>query len=141
MLASSCDTYVAYHLKIPQIVVTSSHIHTWYHHMMGSHLNPAHISTFNSPFAVPANFVQRLMNFYDYFFSHLVLKWVDWEATAIGRKYFGQDAPDADTLMSNVSLVFVNGHNALDLPKPLLPNFVDIGGLHLAPVKPLPAVS
>ncbi|VVC25656.1 UDP-glucuronosyl/UDP-glucosyltransferase [Cinara cedri] len=138
LLASSCDAYISYRLKAPQIVITSSHAHTWYHHTFGSHTNPAHVSTFHAPYAVPTNFVQRMANACDYLYSHVVYKWVDREATAIGRKHFGADAPDADTLMRNTSLVFVNGHHTVDLAKPLLPNFVDIGGIHLARPKPLP---
>lgn len=141
LLASSCDSYVSYYLKVPQIVIVSSHMHTWYHHTFGSLSNPSYISTFNAPFAVPTNFMQRMVNTYDYLYSHLVFKWLDWGATAIGRKYFGHDALDADMLMKNTSLVFVNGHFTVDLSKPLLPNFVDIGGIHLAQPKPLPTVS
>jgi len=67
---------------------------------------------------------------------------VDRESTVIGRKYFGSDAPDADTLMKNASLVFINGHYTVDLAKPLLPNFVNIGGIHLVqPKHSLPKVS
>uniref|UniRef100_A0A2H8TKY0 UDP-glucuronosyltransferase n=1 Tax=Melanaphis sacchari TaxID=742174 RepID=A0A2H8TKY0_9HEMI len=138
LLASSCDAYVSYYLKIPQIVIVSSHVHTWYHHTFGSHMNPAVVSTYHASFAVPTNFIQRMINTYDYLYSHMVFKWVDRESTAIGRKYFGSDAPDADTLMKNSSLVFVNGHYTVDLTKPLLPNFVNIGGIHLVQPKPLP---
>ncbi|VVC25661.1 UDP-glucuronosyl/UDP-glucosyltransferase [Cinara cedri] len=138
LLASSCDAYVSYYLKIPHIVIASSHVHTWYHHTFGSHMNPAYVSTLHAPFAVPANFIQRMANTYDYLYSHVVYRWTDREATAIGRKYFGADAPNADTLMGNTSLVFVNGHHTVDLAKPLLPNFVDIGGIHLKQPKPLP---
>lgn len=140
LLASSCDAYVSFHLKIPQIVIVSSHVHTWYHHTFGSHMDPAHVSTYHAPFAVPTNFVQRMTNVYDYLYSHVVFRWVDREATAIGRKYFGPDVPDADSVMRNTSLVFVNGHYTVDLPRPLLPNFVDIGGIHLVEPKPLPKV-
>ncbi|VVC35878.1 UDP-glucuronosyl/UDP-glucosyltransferase [Cinara cedri] len=138
LLASSCDAYISYYLKVPRIVIASSHVHTWYHHTFGSHMNPAHVSTYHAPFAVPGNFVQRMANAYDYLYSHVVFRWVDREATAIGRKYFGADAPDADTLMRDTSLVFVNGHRTVDLAKPLLPNFVDIGGIHLTRPEPLP---
>eukprot|EP00102_Acyrthosiphon_pisum_P002681 XP_001944335.2 PREDICTED: UDP-glucuronosyltransferase 2C1 [Acyrthosiphon pisum] len=138
LLASSCDAYVSYYLQIPQIVIVSSHVHTWYHHTFGSHMNPAHVSTYHAPFAVPKNFIERMVNTYDYLYSHMVFKWVDRESTVIGRKYFGSDAPDADTLMKNTSLVFINGHHTVDLAKPLLPNFVNIGGIHLVQPKPLP---
>lgn len=133
---------MSYFLKIPQIVIVSSHVHTWYHHTFSSHMNPAHVSTFHAPFAVPTGLAQRMANVYDYLYSHAVFKWVDsGEATAIGRKYFGPDVPDADSVMRNTSLLFVNGHYTVDQPKPLLPNFIDIGGVHLAQPKPLPEVS
>lgn len=140
LLASSCDAYISHYLKVPQIAIVSSHIHTWYHDTFGSHMNPAHVSTFHAPFATPTNFMQRLSNVYDYLYSHVVFKFVDREATAIGRKYFGPDVPDADTLMKNTSLLFVNGHFSVDLSRPLLPNFVNIAGIHLVPPKPLPQV-
>jgi glucuronosyltransferase len=137
LLASSCDAYVSYRMDVPRIVITSSHVHTWYHHTLGSHMNPSHVATFHAPFAVPESFAHRMANAYDYLFAHAVLKWVDRQATAIGRKYFGSDAPNADRLMRNTSLVFVNGHRSVDLARPLLPNFVDIGGVHLVQPKPL----
>jgi len=140
LLASSCDSYVSYHLKIPQIVILASQVQTWYHHTLGSHMNPAHVSTFSSKFAVPTNIFRRMANVYDYLFSHIIFKWSDREATDIGRKYFGPDVPDADSVMRNTSLVFVNGHYSVDLPKPMLPNFIDIGGIHLVKTKPLPKV-
>lgn len=132
---------MSYYLKIPQIVIASSHIHTWYHDTFGSHQNPSHVSTLHASYAVPVTFLQRMANVYDYLFSHAVLKWVDWEATAIGRKYFGPSVPEADALMKTTSLMFINGHHTVDLPKPMLPNFVDIGGIHLSRPKPLPRVS
>lgn len=143
LLASSCDAYVSYYLKVPRIAIVSSHVHTWYHNTLGcSHLNPAYVSTFHTPTAVPKTVTQRMANVYDYLFSHAAFKRVDCrEATAIGRKYFGHDAPDADALMRNTSLIFVNGHNTVDLAKPILPNFIEIGGVHLVQPKPLPSVS
>lgn len=141
LLASSCDAYVSYYLKVPQIVIVSSHVHTWYHHTFGSHMNPAYVSTYHTPLAVPKTFMQRMANAYDYLYSHMVFKWVDSEATAIGRKYFGTNAPDADVLMKNTSLMFINGHYTVDLAKPLLPNFIDIGSIHLVRPKPIPKVS
>ncbi|XP_050522154.1 UDP-glucosyltransferase 2-like [Daktulosphaira vitifoliae] len=136
-LASSCDSYVSYHLQIPQIVIATSHVHTWYLDTFASHLNPAYVSTFHVSFAMPMNFMQRFKNFVDYLYSHIVFRWVDRDAIDIGRKYFGPNVPDANTLMKDTSLVFTNGHFTVDLPKPLLPNFIDIGGIHLKPAKSL----
>lgn len=141
LLASSCDAYVSYHLRVPHIAVVSSHVHTWYHHTLGSHMNPAHVSTYHAPFAVPDGLAQRAANAYDYAYSHLVFWWTDRGATALGRKYFGGDAPAADALMANTSLVFVNGHFTADLPKPMPINFVHVGGIHLSRPKALPPVS
>lgn len=46
-----------------------------------------------------------------------------------------------DPLVSKASLIFVNTHFTMFGPKPLVPAVVEVGGIHIQPVKPLPVVS
>ena len=57
------------------------------------------------------------------------------------KKYFGQQTPFVGNIIKNTSLVLVNHHFSLAFPRPYLPNMVEIGGYHIYPPKPLPAVS
>lgn len=140
LLASRCDTYLASQLGIPHVAFVSSQMLTWYQDSFDSPSNPAYITTLNSPYPKPETFLQRFWNVIDYVTVYTYFKYVDFSATAMGRQYFGKNQPDVETILRNVSLVFLNTHSSFDLHKPLATNFKEIGGIHLKPAKPLPAV-
>lgn len=47
------------------------------------------------------------------------------------RKRFGSDLPDLRDLSDSTSLIFVNQHFSFAGPRPLPPNVVEIGGIHI----------
>lgn len=57
------------------------------------------------------------------------------------KKYFGDHLPHVENIIKNTSLILVNHHFSLAFPRPYLPNMIEIGGYHINPPKPLPAVS
>jgi len=61
---------------------------------------------------------------------------------AIARKYFNHtnELPSISELETSTALVLVNNHFSLGSPKPLMPNFVQVGGMHIKPPKELPDV-
>ena len=61
---------------------------------------------------------------------------------AIARKYFNytRELPSLSELESSTALVLANSHFSLSYPKPLMPNFVQVGGMHIKPPKELPDV-
>ncbi|ODM94715.1 UDP-glucuronosyltransferase 2A3 [Orchesella cincta] len=57
----------------------------------------------------------------------------------IYKQYLGDDLPDVETLRKNVSLIFSNTHFSLNFPRPLMPDVIEIGGVHCHhPANPLP---
>jgi glucuronosyltransferase len=62
---------------------------------------------------------------------------------AILEKYFSAYAPlpSISELDSSTSLILVNSHFSISYPKPMMPNIVQVGGMHLKPAKKLPEVS
>lgn len=50
----------------------------------------------------------------------------------------GDNLPDMHSIQANVSLVFSNSHWTLTHPRPLLPDVIDVGGMHTRPRNPLP---
>jgi glucuronosyltransferase len=62
---------------------------------------------------------------------------------AILEKYFSDYAPlpSISELDFSSSLILVNGHFSIDYPKPMMPNIVQVGGMHLKSAKKLPEVS
>jgi glucuronosyltransferase len=62
---------------------------------------------------------------------------------AIMEKYFGEFAPipTISELHSSTSLLLLNHHFSISYPRPLMPNVVQVGGMHVKPAKKLPEVS
>jgi glucuronosyltransferase len=62
---------------------------------------------------------------------------------AIARKYFNytDDLPSISELESSTALVLLNHHFSLGYPKPLMPNMIQVGGMHIKPAKTLPKVT
>jgi hypothetical protein len=57
-------------------------------------------------------------------------------------KYFNytDKLPPVWELEYKTSLVLLNTHHSLSYPKPLMPNYVQVGGMHVKPPKKLPQV-
>ncbi|XP_072381212.1 UDP-glycosyltransferase UGT5-like [Diabrotica undecimpunctata] len=47
-------------------------------------------------------------------------------------------SPSLEDLMTNVSLVLLNSHESTSQPVPLVPNMINVGGMHISPGKGLP---
>jgi glucuronosyltransferase len=62
---------------------------------------------------------------------------------AVLEKYFSDYAPlpSISELDSSTSLILANHHFSISYPRPLMPNIVEVGGMHLKPAKKLPEVS
>jgi glucuronosyltransferase len=69
-----------------------------------------------------------------YFFAELPLD-------KLYKKYFGQDIPPLSELKKRTSLILVNSHFSLHGPRPTVPGFVEVGGLHIQSGGNLPEVS
>jgi hypothetical protein len=61
---------------------------------------------------------------------------------AVMQRYFNytDNLPHVSALEYKTSLVLVNSHFSLSYPRPLMPNHVQVGGMHVKPPKKLPQV-
>ncbi|XP_069691990.1 UDP-glucosyltransferase 2-like [Periplaneta americana] len=124
----------------PIIGVSSQGILPWISTFMGTPENPSYMPHFFLPYSDRMNFIERLHNFiivnyvnfiYDY---DLVAKQ---EATA--RRYFKEELQPYWSFKRNFSLIITNTVFGLDYARPLSPNVIPVGGMHLRKVfDPLP---
>ncbi|CAG7720843.1 unnamed protein product, partial [Allacma fusca] len=56
----------------------------------------------------------------------------------ISRKYLGPDIPSSEEINKNLSLVLSNSHFVINAPVPVLPDVVEVAGMHCLPPKPVP---
>ncbi|CAH2096275.1 unnamed protein product [Euphydryas editha] len=101
--------------------------------------NPLQLATVTSEFLDvkdPSSFWGRFRNLY--FTAYEYFWWTFWylkKQEELVKKYLpdiANDVPSFHTLQSNVSLFMSNSHFSFDPPSALLPNIVEIGGVHLS---------
>lgn len=54
------------------------------------------------------------------------------------RKYFPKAKKTFDDVHQSLSILFMSSHVSMSSARPLLPNMIEIGGIHIQPAKPLP---
>jgi glucuronosyltransferase len=141
---TDCVLGFVHKFKVPVVQVHSSSGAAWIGDWVG---NPSPYSYIPDPmqnFSDRMNFWQRILNTLGItyqkvsrYLCHLP------KQQAILEKYFSDYAPlpSISDLDSSTSLLLVNGHFSISYPRPLMPNIVEVGGMHVKPAKKLPEVS
>jgi glucuronosyltransferase len=137
-----CFTGFVHKLKVPHITMTSSVPMPWSDDDFGNPSNPAYIPIFFLPHTDRMNFQQRLLNTIvaiglklgKYYFAEIPMQ-------KLALKHFGHDLPPLREIARNTSLIFTNSHFSLNIPRPMVPGVIEVGGLHLGDPKQLPKVN
>jgi len=129
--------YLFAHNK-PLITLSPGNIDPASSAVMGNLLNPAYVSNFLENYPVPMSFVNRVKNI---FFS--IVGTMTFKGTTRGlvQTEISKQFPNMPNLIEferRQDFNFYNGHHTLGMVLPLLPNQIEVGGMHLRPAKPLP---
>lgn len=132
-----CFLPIAEELDIPVIgtIATRSWRNT--ESILGNPYNPAVIPFDLSNYSYKMAFLQRLRNAVDYLLDVIHHNYLIYpQIENVYQKYF-----PSTTVASRKkpSLLFLNSNPVLT-PRPLVPNIINVGGIHVQPVKPLPNV-
>ncbi|XP_049861771.1 UDP-glucuronosyltransferase 1A5-like [Schistocerca gregaria] len=106
----------------------------------GNPNNPAYCYDFMVGYTDHMSFWERLYNTYvmariSYTWNYVTMP----SQNELIRRYFGPDHPPMQEIDTNFSLLTVNNHFSVNYPRPLLPNVIEVTGLHLEKQrKPLP---
>ncbi|XP_059478485.1 UDP-glycosyltransferase UGT5-like [Neocloeon triangulifer] len=130
---------LAYHFQAPLVLVCPFGGFHWHNYASG---NPVPLSYYPNPlleYTHKMTFTQRLSNFLftktwdlGHYFYYLPRQ------EALSKKVFGLDTPSVQELEASASVVLVNQHFTLNYPRPLMPNIIEVGGMHVSrEVKPL----
>ncbi|XP_066998719.2 UDP-glycosyltransferase UGT5 [Anabrus simplex] len=107
---------------------------------MGNPFNPSYLPDLLTSYSNHMSFWERFYN------AYVCMKFVYiWRSEvlpaqeALLRKYFGSAPPSVYETEHNDSLLLLSNHWSLSYPRPLLPNVVELTGLHVQnTTKPLP---
>lgn len=107
--------------------------------LLGSHLPSSFVPVafFNMPERM--NFLQRVQNNLLNAVTPLIIRYMyNQKLEAVYQKQLGSHYPSAEVVEGNASMMFTNSHFSLNSKMPLLPDIVEVGGMHLKPAKALP---
>lgn len=138
LFGHDCFFAFGYHLNIPIVALTSSNNLPWGGTRLGNPDNPSYIPTYFSDFTPDMNFYQRLINAINLFRIKLRHASSIELQTTLVKEFFASDMPDLNKIVSNTSLLLVNSHFSVDQAIPKIPNFIEIGGVHIKQPKSLP---
>ncbi|XP_049793203.1 UDP-glycosyltransferase UGT5-like isoform X32 [Schistocerca nitens] len=137
---TECLHGYAHGLKAPVIVLTSFGGLDWMAWMVGSPNPYAYVPTAFLTFGTHMNFLERLVNTV-VGIGHNVLRHILYipRLDSILQTYLRDPSlPSLSEIERRTSLLLVNYHFTHGSPRPLVPNMVEVGGMHVGKPKQLP---
>lgn len=138
---TDCALVIANKFNCPIVRVHSATLMPWTNSRYASPLNTAYMPNNFLPFSDRMTFLERVENtiitfiqnsYYNIFVVH--------KDNEIVGKYFGDDSKTFNSDIFKDSVLLVNTHFSLNLPRPLTPNIIEIGGIGVGQSKALPQV-
>jgi glucuronosyltransferase len=126
----------------PYIALTSHAPFSWDYTRLGS---PVHTAIMPNTFlwcSDEMTFPERLYNTVYSLATRAYMELV-WNPSAqrVVERHLGAGIPPLQQLADNASLMLINTHPALNRAKPISPAVIEIGGIHIPDLRPLPKVS
>lgn len=138
---SHCYLAFGQHFDAPVVGLVLSKMHDWLYSPFGNSFNPSYVGSIFSSFSQEMTFFERLINTYVYnLVTHKFDYYVEEQRYHV-EKYFGRKLDSIQQLYDDVSIMLVNSHYSINDIRPLTPDIIDIGGLHVESKSELSAVN
>lgn len=139
---SNCFLGFAHKFGAPVVTLSSSTLMPWNNEPFGNPDNPSYIPENLLYFSDKMSFFQRVENtIVGSLHRWMYYLLMDRPGNQFAKQYFGRKLPDLRDMAFNTSLMLVNTHFSLNLPRPLVPSVVEVGGIHIGKINTLPRVS
>nr|CAD7437951.1 unnamed protein product [Timema bartmani] len=107
--------------------------------MTGTPANPSYIPDYQLPLSENMDFQERFLNFITYLVNYIFHTYYYLpKLEDIASHHLGYKVASIDELRRNISILLSNSFHGFDTPRPLMPNVIPVGGMHLKPASPLP---
>jgi glucuronosyltransferase len=140
---NECFLGFVHKFKAPLIQICTFAGFDFMGHWVGNPNPYAYVPNPNLKFSDKMNIWERMINTLMGTFLRLLRNYYYLPGQdAIMRKHFNNsnDLPSLSEIEHMTSLLFINHHFSISYSKPLMPNIIQIGGIHVKPPKNLPQV-
>ncbi|XP_058451969.1 UDP-glucosyltransferase 2-like isoform X4 [Malaya genurostris] len=125
--------------NVPMIGITSVESISLAHQAVGNVMNVVTHPDFNHKFSTNLNFFQRLQAVVAKIFIDNILIPLEFaKYDKIIEQNFGSNMTKSKELMNRVDFLMTNAEPALGFIRPIIPQAIQLGFLHIVPPKPLP---
>ncbi|KAJ8946467.1 hypothetical protein NQ318_004513 [Aromia moschata] len=136
---SDCFLGLVQKVKAPVIGITSGTMMPWNSKRFANPTHTAYIPNNNMDYSDSMTFLERLENtvvtlYHEIYYEYVVVS----RDERVSERYLGVEPGRIRDFIRNSSLLLTNSHFSLTLPRPLVPNVVEIGGLHIEKTKSVP---
>nr|CAD7606441.1 unnamed protein product [Timema genevievae] len=123
----------------PVVLVSGVGIPPFVDQMTGTPANPSYIPDYQLPLSENMDFQERFLNFITYLVNYIFHTYYYLpKLEDIASHHLGYKVASIDELRRNISILLSNSFHGFDTPRPLMPNVIPVGGMHLKPASPLP---
>lgn len=138
---TNCAFAVLKNWSAPLIGLSSCAIMPWTNLQFGNPDNPAYIPNIFLDNANDMSFLQRVENSLMWILANSYNKHIlNKIGNNIGTKFIGETGENLEFYGNKVNLLLVNSHFTLHGSRPLVPNIIEVGGLHIQGQNKLPEV-
>jgi glucuronosyltransferase len=138
---TDCMLGFVHKFKVPFIAIGTSVMMPWGNARFGNPDNPSYIPHHLLAHSDRMTFIERLLNtVYQESMQWAYHFLMDMPTERIARRYFGDSLPPLADIARNTSLLLLSTHFSMNQPRPLVPQIIEVGGIHIPSPKPLPEV-
>ena len=139
---NDCFLGLVHKLSVPHIGIITSVAYPWSNYRVANPDNPSYIPNYFLPYNQVMSFRQRLVNTVFTFASKYLYCYLSEIPTyKIASDNLGENLPPLSEIAKTTSLIFVNSHYSINQPRPKVPSFIEVAGLHIKEAKQLPEVN
>ncbi|KAJ8982534.1 hypothetical protein NQ317_018575 [Molorchus minor] len=123
----------------PTIGVTAYLLPSSVSDIFGNGVQPSFLPLFHVEFTENMDFSQRVTNFIYTHLETVLRQWYELAATEkLARRLLGTEVDDFGDIQRHISLVLANLDPTVHYARPLTPNIIPVGGLHVKDARKLP---
>ncbi|CAG9767024.1 unnamed protein product [Ceutorhynchus assimilis] len=138
LFMSDCMLGWGWYFDVPTILVSSSYPLPSRVDRFGLPESTGYITTyFARGFSTEMSLFERFVNTWKYIQTKYFINSYNQIIDEITRDFFGLEMPSLSDLAYNSSLLLVNTHFSIHFARPLVPNVVEVAGLHIEEPQPL----
>ncbi|KAF4519859.1 UDP-glycosyltransferase-17 [Ephemera danica] len=129
---NDCMIPFAYRLKAPFITMSPAGLISFTSSKMGNPEPSSFVPNLFLPYSDHMTFWERSVNFLFTLFVQLMRDFFYIpKMNKVAKDFFGNDIPSIEEIEINASLSLINNHVSLNYPRPLNPNIIEVGGMHI----------